>query len=319
MMDDQFCLEGTNFQNDLVAAAKAVKGISYFNDVTLACDDGEILANKFVLFSSSEFFQSLFSRLSQQSPYIFLKNTKLQHLKAVIDFMYEGQVCVNRMDVQSVLHVARDLKIESMKEQQIVPDPLDNIHDVGSTLKVEIMGDQENLTEDYPNEITEIPTVDAVNKLNLSLANMDRSSDHQESKHSLDVKALEMMEKKTTESGKVIWQCKFCGKDTNDKTRLRKHVISRHIRNLEKVLEEKGEISEEAFYNIAQGNDLNISQFDNDDLKAVLMMKLTKDSYGRNVWSCNLCDNKCNDKTRVRKHIKSRHLKLETVNLSTTL
>ena len=108
--------------------------------------------------------------------------------------MYEGQVCVNRMDVQSVLHVARDLKIESMKEQQIVSDPLDNIHDVGRALKVEIMGDQGELTEDYPNEITEIPTVDAVNKLNLSFANMDGSSDHQDSKHSLDVKALEMME-----------------------------------------------------------------------------------------------------------------------------
>ena len=284
-MDDQIYLQGSKYHTNLVIAAAAVKGISYLNDVTIACDDGEVFANKFVLFSGSEFFQSLFQRIEHKSPYIFLKNTKLEHLKAAIDFMYEGKVCVNPMELKQVLNVASDLKIEGLRDQKL-----------SSLTSTKVSNSSDDILDNtiIDNSIGTNSIVDN------TFQHLINDTDY-ETALSFDEKALDMMEKRPTVNGTNIWLCKFCGKNNRDKTRIRKHVIGRHLKTLEKVMEEQGAIPEDEFYEIAQGQ----TRPDNNDLKAALMMKLLQDTNGRDVWYCNLCDKFSYDKTRIRIHIKT--------------
>ena len=141
-----------------------------------------------------------------------------------------------------------------------------------------------------------------VDNLN-SLAGMSEGAD-------VDEKALEMMEK-TIVDKKIQWTCKFCNKTSNDKTRIRKHIIRTHIQKLEKVLDETSvdvNIKEESMFmqNISMDSSYNMSD---EDLRALSMMKSSKDEHEKKVWICNICDKASDDKTRIRKHVKVNHLK----------
>ena len=52
---------------------------------------------------------------------------------------------------------------------------------------------------------------------------------------SIDIQALSMMTKTKSETGTTIWNCTICEQNSFDKTRIRKHVKSHHIKNNENI------------------------------------------------------------------------------------
>ena len=56
-----------------------------------------------------------------------------------------------------------------------------------------------------------------------------------------------MMEKSSTEDNRVCWLCKFCGKAGGDKSIIRRHVKSKHLKQLDrdKMSAQTSEQSEE--------------------------------------------------------------------------
>lgn len=64
-------------------------------DVTLSCDDGLIKAHKIILSACSSYFRHILSKglnNSLQYPIIIIKDMLFQDLKAIIDFIYRGEV-----------------------------------------------------------------------------------------------------------------------------------------------------------------------------------------------------------------------------------
>ena len=283
MESKTFNLNNKLHSNNFTKAAKTIRGIKTLTDVTLACDDGEIEAHKFVLFSCSEFFQDILSRMTNPKPYIYLKHTNMYQLQIILDFMYEGEVSVAEDDVKDVLAAADDLKVRGLMES----------HDK-----------QEDFTEKV-NEIKEkIASVLHKSEHNQSFdssISLDETVSEDKNSHE---KCLEMMERKT-EGGKKVWTCKFCQKSSNDKTRIRKHVES-HLSKLDRAVKDE-DMNNESMFNLSLGSKTS-SPLSTEDIKALMMMKRIRNDEGKHVWICNVCDKTSIDKTRIRKHIKSNHL-----------
>lgn len=79
-------------------------------DVTLACDGQNIKAHKMVLAACSPYFQTLFQTNPCKHPIVILKDVRFLDLRAIIDFMYRGEVNVGQDQLAALLKTAETLK-----------------------------------------------------------------------------------------------------------------------------------------------------------------------------------------------------------------
>ena len=114
----------------------------------------------------------------------------------------------------------------------------------------------------------------------------------------LDLQALERMEREVTGDGRVSWTCKVCGKTANDKTRIRKHVIS-HLRGKKRPEETEDVLDEPRSW--------RTENYSPDDFNALKLMEKKRDSEGVIVWTCTVCSKTNSNKTNIRKHIIAIH------------
>ena len=103
-MDDQqqFCLRWNDFQTNMVASFKHLRDEKSFCDVTLACDGQSTKAHKMILSACSPYFKALLEENPAKHPIIILKDVPFQHLTAILEFMYAGEV--NVAQVKSIYY-----------------------------------------------------------------------------------------------------------------------------------------------------------------------------------------------------------------------
>ena len=85
-------------------------------DVTLACDGLSLKAHKIVLSACSPFFQSLFLENPCKHPIVILKDMKYTELKAIIEFMYHGEVNVAQEQLSALMKTAETLRVKGLAE-----------------------------------------------------------------------------------------------------------------------------------------------------------------------------------------------------------
>lgn len=88
-------------------------------DVTLCTEDGSLSAHRILLSSSSSYFRSIFARLAasgnkNQYPVVVLKDIRFVDLKAIIEFIYRGEVIVPQSQLQSIIKTAEGLKVRGL-------------------------------------------------------------------------------------------------------------------------------------------------------------------------------------------------------------
>ena len=88
-----------------------------FCDVTLACDGGSLKCHKIVLAASSDYFQKLFIDNNSEHPIVFLKDVQVSQVKAILDYMYRGEVSVAQQELPALLRVAELLRVKGMIEE----------------------------------------------------------------------------------------------------------------------------------------------------------------------------------------------------------
>ena len=114
-MDDQqqFCLRWNDFQTNMVghiymhvyyftntwplwqvASFKHLRDEKSFTDVTIASDGQSCKAHKMILSACSPYFKALLEENPAKHPIIILKDVPFQHLTAILEFMYAGEVNV---------------------------------------------------------------------------------------------------------------------------------------------------------------------------------------------------------------------------------
>ena len=100
----------TKFYNELLESQE-------MSDVTLACDGYEIGAHKTIVSASSLFFREVIRKSKHPNPYIYLKGVSKETLEAILKFIYNGEVTARSANLENLVNVANELKIEGLMEE----------------------------------------------------------------------------------------------------------------------------------------------------------------------------------------------------------
>lgn len=126
-----FCLRWNNYQLNLISVFDQLLQNQEFVDVTLACDGSLIKAHKMVLSACSPYFQKIFADNPCKHPVIIMKDIRDHELKAIVEFMYKGEINVIQDQIGPLLRVAEMLKIRGLadvsEQQSKVPVPVEAI------------------------------------------------------------------------------------------------------------------------------------------------------------------------------------------------
>ena len=108
----KLCLNWKNFHQNVSNAFRGLRSGDDFADVTLACEDGQMIsAHKVILASSSPFFMNILKTFKNPHPLIFMRGVKSEELSAIVDFLYFGETNVEQENIETFLALADDLKI----------------------------------------------------------------------------------------------------------------------------------------------------------------------------------------------------------------
>ena len=114
-MNKQFEFNWNAFQTDAVKSRSDLCASKRFSDVTLVTDDQtQFEAHRIILAGASTVFDQLLSVSTEKSSLIFLNGVKSNALMKILEYIYLGNVSVEKDRVREFLGVARDLQISSI-------------------------------------------------------------------------------------------------------------------------------------------------------------------------------------------------------------
>ena len=116
LQPQQYCLRWNNHQHNLLSVFEDLLNHEAFVDVTLAVEGVQLKAHKMVLSACSPYFQSLLYNTPDRHPIVFLRDVRYHEMKALLEFMYRGEVSVDQDNLTSLLKVAEGLKIKGLAD-----------------------------------------------------------------------------------------------------------------------------------------------------------------------------------------------------------
>ncbi|XP_034137091.1 protein bric-a-brac 1 isoform X3 [Drosophila guanche] len=112
----QFCLRWNNYQSNLTTIFDQLLQNECFVDVTLACDGRSMKAHKMVLSACSPYFQTLLAETPCQHPIVIMRDVSWGDLKAIVEFMYRGEINVSQDQIGPLLRIAEMLKVRGLAD-----------------------------------------------------------------------------------------------------------------------------------------------------------------------------------------------------------
>ena len=111
-----FCLKLNSHQSHMIEAFQRLYNDEVLVDCTLSCAGGTLKAHKLVLSACSPYFTNLFATFTNpyQYPVVIVKDMPFADLKAIIEFMYRGEVTVPQSILPSVLESAKTLSVTGL-------------------------------------------------------------------------------------------------------------------------------------------------------------------------------------------------------------
>lgn len=117
-----YCLRWNQHRSNLLSAFDQLLQAEALTDVTLSCGGASIKCHRIVLAACSGYFQSLFvneavcsgAGAAQQHPIVVFKDIGLAELKAILEFIYRGEVSVAQEQVGALLKAAESLKVKGL-------------------------------------------------------------------------------------------------------------------------------------------------------------------------------------------------------------
>ena len=224
IMADTLNLNYSLFGENISKGFRALQSAETLCDVTLVCDDGEVAAHKVVLFTGSEFFQKFLPRAKHPNPYVYMRGMQIQHVRPVIEFMYNGEVQIPEDEINQILDIAKDLQVAGLSEGEEQLHPKSVMEEA-----VKVSKKLEELQRKLLNSSEKESRPKVALKLNEVFDNTI-SDEANEIHDELESKALNEMSKGFDAEGRTSWICKFCGFCCNDKSRTKRHVKNQHLK-----------------------------------------------------------------------------------------
>ncbi|CAL8069898.1 unnamed protein product [Orchesella dallaii] len=115
----QFHLRWSNYGHNLANSFIKLFESESLADVTLFCDGESYRAHRVVLAASSVHFQELFEQCSgAQNLVVILDGTTPVNLRALLEFMYKGEVYVDDANLNTFLQTAKRLQVKGLSLSQ---------------------------------------------------------------------------------------------------------------------------------------------------------------------------------------------------------
>ncbi|XP_019761191.1 sex determination protein fruitless isoform X3 [Dendroctonus ponderosae] len=116
MDSQQYCLRWNNHLKNLTDVLTDFLREQVLCDVTLASNGQVFQAHQIVLSACSPYFETLFIQTPNKHPIVFLKDVSPNEVKALLDFMYKGEVNVSQNLLPSFLKTAESLQIRGLSD-----------------------------------------------------------------------------------------------------------------------------------------------------------------------------------------------------------
>ncbi|XP_055837249.1 longitudinals lacking protein, isoforms H/M/V isoform X6 [Episyrphus balteatus] len=116
--DQQFCLRWNNHQSTLISVFDTLLENETLVDCTLAAEGKFLKAHKVVLSACSPYFATLLSEQYDKHPIFILKDVKYQELRAMMDYMYRGEVNISQDQLAALLKAAESLQIKGLSDNR---------------------------------------------------------------------------------------------------------------------------------------------------------------------------------------------------------
>lgn len=110
----------------------------HLTDATLICEDRQIRVHKFLLSSSSSYFNKKFKK-AKNADSLTIPNVKYGDLMNVLEYIYSGKVKIPSNEISSFIKTAGKLSIEIIHNELISTnaDPIKhNGFDLGNVMKM---------------------------------------------------------------------------------------------------------------------------------------------------------------------------------------
>ncbi|XP_022226862.2 longitudinals lacking protein, isoforms H/M/V isoform X12 [Drosophila obscura] len=116
--DQQFCLRWNNHQSTLISVFDTLLENETLVDCTLAAEGKFLKAHKVVLSACSPYFATLLQEQYDKHPIFILKDVKYQELRAMMDYMYRGEVNISQDQLAALLKAAESLQIKGLSDNR---------------------------------------------------------------------------------------------------------------------------------------------------------------------------------------------------------
>ncbi|KAK9510360.1 hypothetical protein O3M35_005163 [Rhynocoris fuscipes] len=110
----QFSLRWNNYVQHITQVFDTLRDEENLVDVTLCCEGRKLKAHKILLSACSGYFREIFKENPCHHPVIIFQNVKYEDLKALVCFMYKGEVNVDQEDLSSFLSTAELLEVKGL-------------------------------------------------------------------------------------------------------------------------------------------------------------------------------------------------------------
>jgi len=114
---EEFCLRWNNYEKGIASTVQKLRLDQDFLDVSIFCSGSLVRAHRAILSSCSPVFQRILRENVSSSCTIVLWDVGAADLRALLDFVYLGEVTVRQENIETFLWLANRLQIEGLSEK----------------------------------------------------------------------------------------------------------------------------------------------------------------------------------------------------------
>jgi len=121
-MVEQFNLNWKEHGLNTSRTIHSLRDDDHLCDITIACEEGLFLGHKIVLYASSLLFRNILRKHTHPHPLIYLKNVTGRDMASLLDFMYFGEVKLEKEQLSSFSAAAEEMKVLGLTSDGHVKD-----------------------------------------------------------------------------------------------------------------------------------------------------------------------------------------------------